>query len=276
MGQWYYSPGGVASSPIGMPTVQQAAGPQPYDPPFIRNWTPAANATLNSLGWDTEVSSTTPPATENISFSTDHMVHTYGGYDNNLVGVTTHFARIRRKLPERDGVVAEGQFTLWLDYYLPSNYYTQHEAYVRFMNSDNFKTTLGGAPVGSLDADEWRFGFYIYGGDKKFRILSEHENHAWAGSELWVSPTAGATFMPVGRHTIELYIDPQKTATGAFWLKIDDVEVANVTGVATVPPTVSDPEMVVTRAVFGPDGAAQQDTKVETFHTYGGEFTASM
>jgi hypothetical protein len=203
---------------------------------------------------------------EQVVIANNRAECTAGGYS-----ATTHYARVRKPLPEKDDFAAKKDFTLKVDFELPSNFYTQQESYMRFFNTDNYpgKYKSTGATVGALSADEWRVGFLVFGGDKLPRLQSAHENHETL--TLW----KGSQQLPVGRHTAELKFTPSTTTAGSWELLIDGVKVGGQTGVKTVPATVQQSEIAVTRVVGCLDGAADQDTKSIQLYLHSLQFTAT-
>lgn len=187
------------------------------------------------------------PAYEKIITNSDSWVLTAGGKNDS-----THYARIKYKLPEQAGLVLT-EFYAKITFILPSDFYAQQRAGFRLLNTDNIsaKLSTNGLTVGALDANELRYGVYLWNSDKRLHLRCEHETKS--SLELWRSPTS----LPVGEHTIELYGDISKVAP--YYLRIDGKIVAS--GVSALCPLDTAPsERVITRMVGGIDGAADQDT----------------
>lgn len=226
--------------------------PPPTDTQFQAVFDPSINATA---GWQYQLSG----ANEKIAIVNQRAECSAGGY-----AASTHYARVRRQLPEQDDFAAKKDFVIRANFELPSDFYTQQESYVRFFNTDNFpgKYKSTGATVGAASADEWRVGFLVYGGDKLPRLISAHENHE--SLTLW----QGSQRLSVGRHQAELRFTPSQGSSGSWELYIDGVKMGGQTGVKTVPSTLVASEVAVTRVVGCIDGAADQDTKVMRVNLY--------
>jgi hypothetical protein len=238
------------------PTVPPTPTPTPDTSSFLNGSLMEANySTSNIGGWTYEESG----ASEKLLTVGDHVECYAGGY-----AASTHYARVRRKMPERDNFAARKRFSIESTFELPSNYYTQHESYMRLITTDNYPAPLSGtgATVGASGSDEWRVGFTIYGGDGLFRLISEKENQG--SITLWKASTK----LPVGKHTVKINFAPSKTATGAWEIYIDGTKAGSGSNVQTVPSTVADSEIAVTRIGGCIDGAANQDTKVIQANLY--------
>lgn len=220
-------------------------------------------SSTQTAGWSTETSG----SAEKVVIQNNRAECTAGGYS-----ASTHYARMRRKLPEQDNFAAKKDFVIRANFELPSNFYSQQESYMRFFNTDNFpgvyKST--GATVGALTADEWRVGLLVFGGDKLLRLQSAHENYTTL--TLWKASQQ----LPIGKHDVQLSFTPSKTNTGSWELIIDGVKVGGQTGVQTVPSSVQDSEIAVTRVVGCIDGAADQDTKPVQVYLNSLNFTATQ
>lgn len=167
-----------------------------------------------------------------------------GGYD-----ASTHFARIKLKLPERLEI-APTTFYMKAVIELPEDFYNQHQSYFRIMNTDNYLTSLGGINVGAANANEFRTGISIYKSDRLLRVQAVHDNNPsktfYVGSQL-----------PTGEHTLELFGDV--ASVQPWWFKLDGAVVAS--GVDRLSPdTAPESERLITRLVAGIDGAASQDS----------------
>jgi hypothetical protein len=176
----------------------------------------------------------------------------------------THYARVRRKLPERDDVAISTPFTLQSTFELPANFYDQQQSYLRVMTTDNSLATYrtSGTKVGTSSPDEWRVGLAVYGGDGLFRLVSDHQNHSTL--VLWKAPTRLAT----GVHTVTIDFVPSRTKGGSWDLYIDDRQAGSGDNVQTVPASVSADDMVVTRVAGCIDGASEQDAKSVQVNLY--------
>ncbi|MEI8238185.1 MAG: fibronectin type III domain-containing protein [Actinomycetota bacterium] len=214
----------------------------------------------NTTGWVTETT-----GTDTIAKLNGYFQSTVGGWAN-----VTHYARIKRKLPEVDRVVLSGAFTMTEVVELPSDFYTQQESYVRFMNTDNYpaKSPLTGATVGALSASGWRVGFLVYRSDQLPRLESDHDGHSKL--TLWT----GTSRLPVGVNTITVRFTPSQGNQGSFEVWVNGVKVGSGSGMQTVPATLAPSEAVITRIVAGMDGAAQQSTKQMSVRLHSFEFTA--
>jgi hypothetical protein len=167
-----------------------------------------------------------------------------------------------------DDFAARKRFAITADFSLPTDFYTRQESYLRWITTDNFPGIMrSGAKVGALTADEWRVGFLVYGNDHRPRLISSHE-----GREeliLWTGPQ-----LSTGRHIVKLDFTPSQTTTGAFTLVIDGMQVASQGNIRTVPLTLADSEVVVTRVNGGIDGAANQATQRVSVELHSFNFTA--
>ncbi|HUF98935.1 MAG TPA: hypothetical protein VMM60_12470 [Ilumatobacter sp.] len=188
-----------------------------------------------------------------------------GGFD-----ASTHYARIRRRLPETDDFAPRGPFAIGADIELPDDFYSQSESYVRFITTDNYPGTMRGSgeKVGASSSDEWRVGFLIYGSDQLPRLVSEHQNRETM--VLW----KGGSRLPTGPNDIDIDFTPSQGTDGAFQITINGEVVSSVSGVRTVPTTLTPDEVVVTRAGTCLDGASKQDTKRLTMHVTSFTFAA--
>lgn len=213
-------------------------------PNFPENHTYAAGTFSSQLSVDTskwifDISG----SLEKITQTPDGWLCTAGG---NVA--STHYARIRYKLPEQAGI-APTTFYQKAIVVLPPDFYTKQVAYFRIMSTDNYPTTLNGHPVGSSNGStDFRTGVYFFS-DHFIRLRSEHEGYSavqWYEGQL-----------PVGQHTLELFGDVANVAP--WWFKIDGITVAS--GIDRLSPNSVPPaERVVTRLVAGIDGAAGYNT----------------
>jgi len=201
-----------------------------------------------TAGWSTEVSGTA----ERFVARATH-VECHAGGDN----ADTHYARVRRKLPERDDVAISTPFTIQSTFELPANFYDQQQSYLRLVSTDNFLASYrsSGTSVGTSSPDEWRLGLTVYGGDGLFRLVSDHENHG--NIVLWKAPSRLAT----GVHTVSLRFTPSRATGGSWDLDIDNQLVGSGSDMQTVPTSVKAGDVVVTRLTGCIDGASDQDEK---------------
>jgi hypothetical protein len=232
------SRGAVRSGP---PLRVSASGPTGGS--YLSEWTISTTA-----GWSTEASGT---AERFVARATYVECHAGGDYAD------THYARVRRKLPERDDVAISTPFTIQSTFELPSNFYDQQQGYLRIIATDNFLGSYrsSGTRVGTSTPDEWRLGFTVYGGDGLFRLVSDHENHG--NIVLWTAPSRLAT----GVHTVSIRFAPSRETGGSWDLDIDNQLVGSGSNMQTVPTSVEGGDVVVTRLTGCIDGAAGQDEK---------------
>ena len=180
---------------------------------------------------------------EKVTPMADGWLTQAGGVD-----ASTHYARLKYKLPENDGVALTYFYTRAVVNF-PPDFYSQHKAGFRILSTDNYPTTLNGAPIGAVNANELRVSVYM-NSDQKLRILVNHETVSV--TTLYTAPS----ILPTGDHTFELAGDLANSAP--WYFKVDGVVVAS--GVARLSPdTTTVPERVATRIVAGIDGAASQD-----------------
>jgi hypothetical protein len=213
----------------------------------------------NTTGWEFQTSN----AANSVTNLGDRIRSTVGGF-----AAGTHYARVRRLIPEEDDFEVWGRFVVSATFELPTNFHSQNEGYVRFVTMDNFPATHGSSTIGAKDDNEWRIGFQTYA-DGIPRLISNHDG----GQEviLWT----GDAPIPVGLNTIHLDFTPSQTTEGAVILRYNGVEVLNETDIQTVPNTLEDYEVVVTRVGIGLDDALFQDTKQLTFYTQSLNFGAN-
>jgi hypothetical protein len=201
---------------------------------------------IAAQGWSYEASG----AAERFVAQATHVECHAGGES-----ASTHYARVRRKLPERDGVAIRKRFSIEGNFELPADFYARHESYMRVITVENtlasYRST--GTTVGTSTGDEWRVGFTIYGSDQLFRLISDHENHS--NIVLWKA----ASRLPTGTHAVRIDFVPSRTTGGSWGLYIDGARVGSGTNVQTVPASVDPTDVVVTRANGCIDGASQQD-----------------
>ncbi|MFN8413915.1 MAG: hypothetical protein U0Z26_16160 [Anaerolineales bacterium] len=181
---------------------------------------------------------------ESITTSNDGWTVRAGGENDS-----THYARIKYKLPEQAGMVLT-RFYFKAVIVLPADFYEKHQAGFRIMNTDNFTANLNGTMVGASDANESRCGIFLWNSDQRLHFRCEHET--LSDIELYTSPG----MLSVGEHIIELYGDVSKVAP--WYLRIDGAEVASGKAMLSAS-DVSPSERVITRFVVGIDGAADQD-----------------
>jgi hypothetical protein len=214
-----------------------------------------------SAGWGMEVSDDRQSLTNDGT----RVTCAIGGFE-----ASTHYARLRRKLPETDDFAPRGPFSIGADIELPEDFYSRSESYVRFITTDNYPGTMRGSgeKVGASSGDEWRVGFLIYGSDQLPRLVSEHENRETI--VLW----KGTSRLPTGRNDIGIDFTPSQGPDGAFEISINGAVVASVAGVRTVPTSLSPAEVVVTRVGSCLDGASKQDTQRLTTHVRAFSFVA--
>lgn len=243
----------LGGNEVGPATVDRAArrGPRPLPTggSFLSGQVYETGWNVNAVdGWSNETSGDP----ERLVARSTHLECHAGG---NSAG--THYARVRRKLPERDGVAIAKRFTIEATFELPADFYDRHQSYMRLITTDNYpgKNRSNGSEVGTSSPDEWRVGFTIYGGDGMFRLISDHENHS--NIVLW---KAGSR-LPVGRHTVTINFAPSRSSDGAWELFVDGARVGGAAGVQTVPSSVKDRDIVVTRVGGCIDGASQQDDR---------------
>lgn len=200
---------------------------------------------LGTSGWALETSD----SRESMVDLGSSLSCTVGGFD-----APTHYARVRRMLPEIDDFAARSSFSITAEFELPTDFYQRNESYVRFVTTDNYpgKMRSTGVTVGAASSNEWRVGFLMYDGDKLPRLQSDHEGRE--ALTLW----QGDRRLPVGKNRVEIYFDPSQTDSGSYELIVNGQTVAQGSGVRTVPSTMTASEMVVTRVGGCMDGAANQ------------------
>lgn len=210
--------------------IRPLASPTPNS--FFKTFTP----TISLAGLSLETSG----AVESITVKDGVWVVTAGG-----VSAFTHYARLRYKLPEQEGV-APTTFYMKSVVILPPDFYTRQTAGFRIMNTDNFGTTVNGVHYGASDINELRTAVWFFS-DHKIRIRTEHETVS--KELLYTAPTQ----LPVGEHVFEFYGDVANVAP--WWFKIDGIVVAS--GNARLSPdSVPVEERVITRLTTGIMGAA--------------------
>jgi len=193
----------------------------------------------NSTGLIFEKSGTV----ENITTTADGWMMQAGGDV-----ASTHYARIKYKLPEAAGVVFT-YFYAKAVIVLPADFYTQQKAGFRILNTDNYPTTLNGGSVGASNANELRVSVYM-NSDQKLRVLVDHETGL--KQTLYTAPA----ILPTGEHTFELAGDVANVSP--WYFKIDGIVVASGTQRLSTD-DMANTERVITRIVAGIDGAADQD-----------------
>jgi hypothetical protein len=226
-----------SGAPISYAAVVQAEGN------YQANWQAGA-----ADGWSNEASG-------DVERFADRGTHLECHAGGDSAG--THYARVRRKLPERDDVAIQQGFSIEADFELPSNFYDRHESYMRVVTAENTqgKYRSSGQSIGTDSSDEWRLGFAIYAGDGLFRLISDHQNHE--NIILWTA----AQRLPTGRHVVRIEFVPSRATDGAWALHIDGERVGGEAGVRTVPTSVDSEDVVVTRVGGCVDGASKQDNR---------------
>lgn len=187
---------------------------------------------------------------EKISVVNNAWSITAGGYP-----ASTHYARIRHKIPESEGL-APTYFYMRSVIVLPSDFYIKQTAGFRILNTDNFGTTLNGKHVGAVGVDEFRTGVWFYT-DHTLRIRTAQDSGA--GSKVFFTLPFR---LPVGEHTIEFAGDVANVAP--WYLRIDGETVASGTARLS-PDTVPPAERVITRLTAGIMGAAELDNNSATY-----------
>jgi hypothetical protein len=192
-----------------------------------------------SSGWSIETSG----ALEKVTAVPDGWICEAGGYT-----AFTHFARLRYKVPEQAGMVLT-TFYMKMVVVLPADFYAQQMVGFRLMTTDNYTTTLNGAPVGANDVNETRASVYI-NSDHSLRVKVEHETIS--SKILYISQSP----LPVGEHTLELF--GSLNVVAPWYLRIDGVMVASGMEMLSNSDTTPN-ERVATRLATGILGAADQD-----------------
>lgn len=244
----------VSSTPGGDPTSQLFLELKP---------------TVTLSGWSLEESGVGPPA-EDIHLENDYLYSAAGGYDGS-----THYARIKKKMPEAYGVnTPKKWFQQTCDFWLPADFYTggvanSDPSYMRFFNTDNYGVTVNGVQYGAVDPGEWRIGFFIFS-DRKPRLLSTSQKSGNVDRVLWMGTAEQLT---TGRHVVTYSVDPKLDSTGSWKLVMDGVTMSEGTG-QTVPTQVPKNEIAVTRVNYAIDGAAEQDAgkRQLNMRVYSGSF----
>ncbi len=195
----------------------------------------------NVNGWHFETSG----KMEKINPVPDGWDCIVGGYPS-----LTHYSRIRYRIPESLKTVWNGNIYMKLIFMLPNTFYSSQKSYLRFMNTDNYKTTLDGSVVGAVDSRELRFGLCIYK-DQLLRVRGEHEGVSV--KELWKAPAKISTGV---WHTAEILGNLSSMSIG--WIKFNGSEVGRW-NTRVSPSTVPEMERIATRVGCGVDGAADQD-----------------
>lgn len=161
---------------------------------------------------------------------------------------SSHYSRVKYKLPERFGNVLTG-FYFKVGIELPVDFYQKQKASFRIINTDNYTTTLNGKSVGSSNENELRTAVYI-GTNQKLQVIANYETVE--RNVLWESDEP----LSVGKHIIEFY---GNVALDLPWeLKVDGIKLVGGVGKLS-PNSVPVDERVITRFVAGIDGAASQD-----------------
>lgn len=214
-------------------------------------------------GWGT---ATRPDAggSELLKVAQDHTYHEVGGWRAG-----SHFSRLVRDLPARDNHYIDatspaGRFIMRSKFWLPADFYTRHESYLRFFNIDNWPSRMSGSGqmVGADDEDEWRVYFGIesvFYKTPKFGV--HHQNNE--EMTLWTPANSNAHRLPTGMNEVIADFTPNTPgkADGAWKLTINGVVVGQATGVRTMPTTLAHSERKVTTMFSGIDGAYAQSTK---------------
>jgi hypothetical protein len=193
-----------------------------------------------SSGWSIDTSG----YLEKVTAVPDGWICEAGGYT-----AFTHFARLRYKVPEQAGMVLT-TFYMKMVVVLPADFYAQQMVGFRLMTTDNYTTTLNGAPVGANDVNETRASVYI-NSDHSLRVKVEHETIS--SKMLYVSQSP----LPVGEHTLELF--GSLNVVAPWYLRIDGTVVASGMEMLSMSDTTPN-ERVATRLATGILGAAGQNT----------------
>lgn len=226
-------------------------------PAFSRAFAPSGDVS----GWGLELSDDRQSMTNDGT----RVTCSVGGFE-----ASTHYARLRRKLPEQDNFAPGGPFTIGAGIELPADFYSRAESYMRFITTDNYPGSMrdSGTVVGATSNNEWRVGFLIYGSDQLPRLVSEHQNRETI--VLW----KGSSRLPTGANNIEIDFTPSQGSGGAFEVSVNGQVVGAATGIRTVPTTLPTEEVVVTRVGTCFDGAAEQDSRRVTLHVTSFSFVA--
>lgn len=206
-----------------------------------------------------------PSDTRNTIVVEGDKIH---GRITGLLGDNSTFARMRAFLPEYYDIAPRKSFQL-RGRFAPRQPITK---YVRFLGTDNYKAVMktSAETVGCGTGDEWRVMFGCYS-DGLPRLLSHHQDHG-APIELY----KGSQPLSVGMHTVEIDFDPKKDATGSFAIRLDGVQVASRSNLVTVPSTVPNEQVVVTRLVACIDGANEWVGKTLDVDLYEVDFAAEL
>lgn len=188
-------------------------------------------------------------AYESITSTASHWILTAGGR-----AASTHYARLRYGLPEFEGKVFT-EFYLRETIQLSSTFYSDLTTGLRLMNTDNYRATLNGSPIGAGGGNEMRASVEVWS-DKTVRVRLEHQSTKIV--DLYISEPSPAFLSPGVWHTVELY--GNLSIASPWYFRVDGVVIAS--GVAMMSTdTVPVSERVMTRAVWGIDGAWNQDAK---------------
>ncbi len=245
-------------SPTTAPTTSPTSSPTPA---YSRKAT-VANSVLTP-GWET---AKRPDAggSELLTVAQDYTYHEAGGWQAG-----SHFSRLVRNLPARDNHYIDatgphGRFIMRSKFWLPADFYTQHESYMRFFNIDNWPSKMSGSGevVGAKDANEWRVYFGIESllyKTPKFGV--QHETNE--EMTLWTPANNNANRLPTGMNEVVADFTPNTPGKtdGAWRLTINGVVVGQATGVRTMPTSLAPSERKVTTMFSGIDGAYAQSSK---------------
>ena len=230
----------MASNLIGVKSVEgigaSSAFAQKYGEIAVDTSLVTVAKTFTTLNY-TNLSSEKSGSLESISVVDNAWLITAGGYNAD-----THYARLRYKLPENEGV-SFTKFYVSAEIELPADFYEKQEAGFRILGADNYGATSG--------YDEFRPSVYISSGHEMWLWIS-HENGDKVNLYRSTKP------LPVGAHKLELYGDVSQVAP--WYLKIDGAVVASGNNRLS-PDSVPESERVITRLYTGIDGAADQDNK---------------
>jgi len=204
-------------------------------PGWSKSFTPSSQGSL----W---LQQNNPP-TERVDNNLTHW-SLYVGSPNTGV---THYARLRYGLPEFEGMVLT-RFYLAEVIRLPANFYAVNND-MRILNTDNYSARLNGVTVGASGGAELRTSVYITA-DRRVRVRSEHQGRG--NIDWYISAPEPAFLSPGEWHTVELF--GNLAAVEPWYFRVDGVVIAQ--GVAMLSnPSVPVAERIMTRAVWGADGA---------------------
>jgi hypothetical protein len=186
---------------------------------------------------------------ETIANNTTHWTLTAGGQ-----AASTHYARLRYGLPEYSQRVLT-RFYLREDIRLSPTFCGDLTSGLRLMNTDNYGAILNGSRVGNTNGSEMRASVEMWT-DKTIRIRLEHQSTKIV--DLYISEPCPAFLSPGTWHTVELY--GNLAAVEPWYFRVDGIVIAQGTAMLSTD-TVPVAERIMTRAVWGLDGAWAQDTR---------------